>query len=416
MPPSNKNFMRKTTSPVFPIFIALVFFTLTAPLLFAADPIPNPVLLWTNGAPGATGNSEEDKPAIYPYLPDSGQNTGAAILVAPGGGFTRRCMDYEGVVVAEWLKARGIAAFVLRYRLQPLYHRNDAVTDAHRALQFLRAHAAEYRISPDRLGMIGFSAGSELAAMAMFGAQPGKPDAEDPLDRQFNGLNFMILGYGSSKGEVSRSNTPPTFFFCTAEDRGHATGMLALYTAMYNAGVPAEIHFFPHGEHGVGFAQGDAVLGEWPKLMYNWMRAQNLLTASERLALNGHMNLDGQPLPHGSITFIPIGQLGAAPLTAYIMNTDTAAADYKFTKNNGPIPGKYRVEIRQDAVTWVSNNRNPFGHSPLSERAAAMRVPGWGEPTIDDVRVFTKAHPGDNDLMVEIKPGDAQLDVEVFSK
>jgi len=412
--------MPKQLSPAFPVWIALAVITMTSSLALAADPIPRPVLLWSNGAPGATGNSEEDQPAIFPYLPAPDKNTGAAILVAPGGGFTKRCMDYEGTLFAEWFKARGIAAFILRYRLTPLYTRNDAVTDAHRGLQFLRAHAGEYKISPDRIGMIGFPAGSELEAMTLFRAQSGKPDAEDPLDRQFNGLNFAILGYGSSpvpqSYQMNRSNTPPTFFFCTTEDRGHATGMLKLYTDMYNAGVPAEIHLFPNGEHGVGLAQGDAVLGVWPELMYNWIRAQNLLTTSERVALSGHVKLDGKPLPHGSITFIPVGELGAAPVTAYIMNTDTDTADYKFAKSTGPIPGKYRVEIRQDAVTWVSNNRNPFARSPFAERAAAMRVPGWGEPTIEDVRVFTKTHPKGKDLTAEIKPGDTRLDVEVFSK
>jgi acetyl esterase/lipase len=399
--------------------IALIVL-MTTPRIFAANKPyvpPTPVLLWPAGAPGATGESEEDKPAISLYLPDKDKNTGCAVIVCPGGGFTHRATDYEGVLIAEWLRARGIAAFVLRYRVSPIYKRNDAVADGHRAAQYLRAHADEYKISPDRIGMIGFSAGSELACLAAFSADDGKRDATDIIDGQSSRLNFMILGYGSSQGQVNRTNTPPTFFFCTAEDRGHATGMINLYTAMYDANVPAEIHIFPNGEHGVGLASGDAVLGVWPQLMYNWMRAQNLLTASPRVNLSGHVKLDGQPLPHGSITFIPLDKSSAPPVTAYIMNSDTATADYKFGRTPGPIPGKYRVEVRQDAVIWMSNNRDPFNRAATAERIAHIRSPGWGAPTIDNVHLFTKAHPGDKtDLTVEIKAGDKELNFEVFSK
>jgi len=399
------------------LFLAVLVF---APRIFAADAPyvpPTPVLLWPDGAPGATGDSEEDKPALSIYLPDKDKNTGCAVIVCPGGAFTHRATDYEGVLIAEWLRARGIAAFVLRYRLTPIYKRSDAVADGHRAVQFLRAHADEYKISPDRIGMIGFSAGSELACMAVFSADDGKPEATNNIDRQSSRLNFMILGYGSSPGQVNRTNTPPTFFFCTAEDRSHATGMISLYTAMYNANIPAEIHIFPNGEHGVGVADGDAVLGLWPQLMYNWMRAQNLFTASPRVNLSGHVKLDGQPLAHGSITFIPLDQPGAPPVTAYIMNTDTATADYKFGRNTGPIPGKYRVEIRQDAMTWMSNNRDPFNRAPAAEHIAHMRTPGWGAPTIENFRLFTKAHPADTSaLTVEIKPDDKEMNFEVFSK
>jgi hypothetical protein len=404
--------------------LALVGMALTvlmaAPRIFAADTPyvpPTPVLLWPDGAPGATGNSEEDKPAISVYLPDADKNTGCAIVVCPGGGFTHRATDYEGVIIAEWLRSHGIAAFVLRYRIHPLYKNSDAVADAHRAMQFLRVHADEYKISTDRIGMIGFSAGSELACLAAFSAADGKPDATDIIDRQSSRLNFMVLGYGSSQGQVNRTNTPPTFFFCTAEDRGHATGMIDLFTAMYDANIPAEIHIFPNGEHGVGLGNGDAVLGMWPQLMHNWIRAQNFLTASPRVNLSGHVKLDGQPLPHGSITFIPLDNPAAPPVTAYIMNSDTPTADYKFGRDPGPIPGKYRVEIRQDAVVWMSNNRDPFNRAAPADRIAHIRSPGWGAPTIDKVYLFAKAHPGDaSGLTVEIKPGDNEMNFEVFSK
>jgi len=409
------------------VWILLTLLVSATPPLRAAGPPddahayvpPAAVLLWPNGAPGATGDSDEDKPAIHPFLPDADKNTGCAVVVCPGGAFTHRAVDYEGVIIAQWFKARGIAAFVLRYRINPLYTRNDAILDGQRALQYVRAHAADYKISPDRVGMIGFSAGSELEAMIAFHPLAAKPDAEDMVDRQRGNLDFMILGYGSSSGTVVRSNFPPTFLFCTAEDKGHATGMINLYWDLYNANVPAEIHIFPNGEHGTGFGHGDAVLGQWPELMYNWMRARNLFTGDQLATVHGHVKLDGQPLPHGSITFIPMDHPGAAPITAYIMNTDTATADYKFTGEVRPVPGKYRVEVRQDAVKWLSNNRDPFNRRtvPLEERKAHIRSPGWGAPTIDNVYLYRKTHPGDaQDLTIEIKPGENQLDVEVFSK
>src|SRR4051794_24990898 len=124
--------------------------------------LPAPVLLWENGAPGAKGNSDEDKPAIYPFLPTKERANGCGIIVAPGGAFTHRAMDQEGVTLGKWFAEHGIAAFVLRYRIQPLYGRPDCLLDAQRSVQFVKAHAAEYRISPERVGMIGFSAGADL--------------------------------------------------------------------------------------------------------------------------------------------------------------------------------------------------------------------------------------------------------------
>src|SRR6476646_4752944 len=103
------------------------------------------------GAPGTTGNTDEDRPAVYPFLPPADKNTGAAILICPGGGFTTRCMDFEGVLVARWLNAHGIAGFVLRYRIRPMYGMKESLRDAQRGMQFIRAHADEYHIAADRL-------------------------------------------------------------------------------------------------------------------------------------------------------------------------------------------------------------------------------------------------------------------------
>lgn len=113
--------------------------------LFGQSTLSKPILLWPDGAPGATGNSDEDKPAIIPFIPEASKQNGTAMLVIPGGGFTIRAVDHEGVLVCQWLKERGITAFLLRYRLRPLYERKDWLLDGQRAVQYIRANASKYQ-------------------------------------------------------------------------------------------------------------------------------------------------------------------------------------------------------------------------------------------------------------------------------
>src|ERR1044071_10519220 len=113
----------------------ILFFTLLLAQGVCAQQLPSPILLWPEGAPGASGTTDEDKPAITPFVPEQGKGNGAAILVVPGGGFTIRAVDHEGVLVAQWLKEHGITAFLLRYRLRPLYSRIDWVKDGQRGIQ-----------------------------------------------------------------------------------------------------------------------------------------------------------------------------------------------------------------------------------------------------------------------------------------
>src|SRR3954453_19369026 len=139
-------------------YLALIMYVSTA----TAQKLAEPILLWPNGAPGATGASDEDKPAVIPFVPEAAKRNGAAVLVVPGGGFTIRAADHEGVLVAQWLREHGITAFLLRYRLRPLYNRNNWVRDGERGMQYIRSHATEYGLSADRVGAIGFSAGATL--------------------------------------------------------------------------------------------------------------------------------------------------------------------------------------------------------------------------------------------------------------
>jgi predicted esterase len=385
-------------------------------------------LLWDNGAPRATGTSAEDKPAVYPFLPDASKNTGAAVLVCPGGANQTRCIDFEGVLIAQWFKQRGIAAFVLRYRVAPLYTAAEARLDTQRGIQFLRAHAEKFKIAPERIGAIGFSAGAANICGAAFNALPGKPDAADPVERVSSSPNFLVPVYGGSQLPDTSAPLPPTFMYCTAED-GAVNGMLTLYTALRKKGVPAEVHFFEKGPHGTAFALGDPVLGEWPNLLYNWMRQRGLLTGAKRVAIEGIVKLDGEPLPRGTIIFHPVDQVGAPAVVGYIFNATAGRprGEFKVAAAAGLAPGKYRVEIRQDAVRWLSNANNPMaakykllksGTDEQKKEVADYARQRNLEPSIENQRIYRKVHPGDaQEIFFEAVAGqDNRFDIGVFSK
>jgi acetyl esterase/lipase len=244
--------------------------------------IPEPVLLWPQGAPGAvpdaSGNfTDEDKPALYCFPAPADKNTGAAFLILPGGAFTNRVADHEGVQIARFLNAHGLGGFVLRYRIQPNYRNDISVLDANRAMRYLRAHAADFKLSPDRLGSIGFSAGAELEGDAFFNAVlPADPAAADPLDHFSTRPDFIALIYGA-KTPRDPASAPPTFFFNTVEDGGHLNAEVNAWNALRAAGIPTEVHFYNYGEHGTSMSPGDPLLGEWPELMINWLKTSGFL-------------------------------------------------------------------------------------------------------------------------------------------
>ena len=248
----------------------------------ASQAVPEAILLWDKEAPRATGDSLEDKPAVYPYLPDAAKNTGAAVLVCPGGANQTRCVDFEGVLIAQWFRQRGIAAFVLRYRVGPLYTGAEARLDAQRGVQFLRAHAAKFKVAPDRIGTIGFSAGASNICGAAFSAIPGKPDASDPVERVSSSPNFLIPVYGGgAPPEQTKAPLPPTFMFCTAEDGCHKRHAELVYK-FAQEGSSRRNSLLRERPSRHRLCAGDPVLGEWPKLLYNWMQLKGFLTGEKR--------------------------------------------------------------------------------------------------------------------------------------
>ncbi len=291
------------------VAVVLVTTIFAFPLLAQQPPaITDWTLLWPQGAPGAIGNEDLDRPAVSIFLPPKDKATGSAVVVCPGGGYQMLALDHEGKQIAEWLNSLGVAAFVLRYRLAPRYHHPAPLQDAQRALRFVRTRAGEFGIAPDRIGIWGFSAGGHLASTAGTHFDAGDPNASDPIDRAGCRPDFMVLAYpvimfgsesthkGSQRNLLGASpdpklveilsnekqvtpDTPPTFLFHTTEDKGvPPENSIYFYLALRKAGVPAEMHVYERGNHGVGLAPKDAVLSTWAGLLADWFRVHGLLT------------------------------------------------------------------------------------------------------------------------------------------
>ncbi len=273
-----------------------------------AQPQPPPAEpLWPNGAPGALGDTEADKPSLTSYVP-AHRGTRTAVVICPGGGYRSLAMDHEGRQVAQWLNSLGVAAFILQYRLGPRYRHPAPLDDVRRAIRVVRSRAAAHSIAPDRIGVWGFSAGGHLASSAATHFDSGNPSAADPLDRPSSRPDFAILGYPvisfttgyAHKG--SRTNllgeapdaslvqllstelqvkpdTPPTFLFHTNEDSGvPPENSVLFYLALRKHGIPAEMHIYERGRHGVGLASTDATLASWPARLADWLRTRGLLS------------------------------------------------------------------------------------------------------------------------------------------
>jgi acetyl esterase/lipase len=262
--------------------------------------------LWPGGAPGALGSADDDIPTLTSYLVPPAKSTGTAVIVCPGGGYLHLAMDHEGDQVARWLNSLGVQSFVLKYRLGPRYHHPIELGDAQRAIRAVRSKAAEYHIQPDRIGIMGFSAGGHLASTAGTHFDAGNPSAADPIDRAGSRPDFLILGYpvisfttAAHKGSLRAllgdnpdpqlvtllsnelqvtAQTPPTFLFHTSADATvPVENSVMFYTALHKAGVPAEMHIYEQGPHGVGLAPTDEALSSWPERLANWMRVRGLL-------------------------------------------------------------------------------------------------------------------------------------------
>jgi len=267
--------------------------------------------LWGD-AGSAVERPHSESSTLTVFVPHPGMENGTGVIVAPGGTYLGWASNLEGRQVADWFAARGVTAFVLKYRLGADNPYPLPLLDAQRAVRLVRSLSKTYKISPDRIGVMGFSAGGHLVAMEATTSDDGKADSADAVERVSDRPNFLILGYPwlnamqpNDHGAITycsthhtmpadscrdweqkytpvlhvTANTPSTFLYMTTDDAlVPVQASVDFYSALLKAGVPAEMHLFRHGLHGSGLGQGDPALDDWPTLLESWLRSQGWLT------------------------------------------------------------------------------------------------------------------------------------------
>jgi len=280
-------------------FFPLPFFAI---LLLACSTVAqsNPIILWENGAPNAVGKGSVDIPTVTPFPAPKETETRAAIIVFPGGGYSHLSEVKEGSDVAKWLNSLGISAFVVKYRLGMRYHAPNQLLDAARAVRTVRARVKDWNLDPQKIGILGFSAGGHLASTLGTHFDTGDPNAKDPIDRASSRPDLMVLVYPViTMGEFNHKGsklyllgenpppdqialysnelhvtkgTPPTFLVHTVTDPTVPVEDSMMFAdALRKAGVPFEMHLYEQGPHGFGLAPGDLILGTWPARCADWL-------------------------------------------------------------------------------------------------------------------------------------------------
>lgn len=391
------------------LFTAALFLTTLA---FAE---PAKVRLWPEGAPGAKGDIDKDQPFINVWPAAKDKANGAAFVVCPGGGYGGLAADHEGVQVAKWFNGLGVSAFVLHYRLGSAgYHFPTQLIDVQRAIRHVRANAQQYGIDPNRIGIIGFSAGGHLTSMAatMFDEKPAgmtndavdqvsaRPDVAAPTypvismieDFGHKGSRKNLLGpndndelakHVSTETRVT-ANTPPTFIFQTDEDTVvPAENAVAFYLACRKNKVPAELHIYRPGPHGVGLFLGDPVLGSWSSHLRDWLRNQGFLKPAKRTAIDGKVTVNGKPVSWGSVIFT------AEDPSAPVACARVMGGKFKLDEKSGPVLGKVKLTVSYSAAD----------------------VPGL--ETADGTVTTTEQKPGNGDWSIEIGQNAKGLELQV---
>jgi acetyl esterase/lipase len=275
------------------------------------------IRLWAGAAPQAKGDTCQDIPTLTIFEPHHGTENGSAVIIFPGGAYRNLAANLEGRQFADWFTARGFRAFVLQYRLTGNgYVLPVPLLDARRAIQLVRSRARDYFVNPNRIVVVGSSAGGHLAALAGTQFVPGEPESEDPTERVSSRPDYLVLVYpwiGAITTDTSHlsyckifnlmdrcealraafspdlfvtAQTPPTFWYHTFTDQTVPVEQgLRFYEALVKAGVPAEAHVFRNGAHGSGLGKGDAALDAWPALLETWLRGQGLLARDESVVL-----------------------------------------------------------------------------------------------------------------------------------
>jgi acetyl esterase/lipase len=273
---------------------------------------PEVLNVWPGNAPGETKPIPEEKmeeskgvkrisnvtkPTLSIFRPTKEKDTGAAVIVCPGGGYNILAWDLEGEEVAAWLNSIGVTGIVLKYRVprRPDQPQNKpplgALQDAQRALSLVRSNAGEWKIDPDRIGILGFSAGGHLSAWASTNFDKRAYEPLDDIDKVSCRPNFAVLIYPGGvvprgKEDLSEEirvnkDCPPMFFAHAGDDRVTPENSLRLYLALKRAGVRAELHVYASGGHGFGLRPSDKPCSTWPKSCEAWLRSQGLLKSDK---------------------------------------------------------------------------------------------------------------------------------------
>jgi acetyl esterase/lipase len=277
-----------------PILLCIL---LGVPFPLPAQETPTVVHLWPNGAPGFESRKDipeagtaamlksVDNPSLTVFLPPKDKATGAAVIVCPGGGFYQLSFVSEGTDCAKFLNSIGVAAFVLKYRLPRLtnsvYTMESPHEDGLRAMRLVRSRASEWGLDTNRIGMVGFSAGGEVASMVAFGETAGLTNATDSIDRANARPDYIVEIYPGGGGipQALPKNPPPAFLLVANDDRSHANGVLKLFSLYFSANVPVEIHGFTKGGHafGMGTRSRLATIKDWQDRLADWMADNNIL-------------------------------------------------------------------------------------------------------------------------------------------
>jgi acetyl esterase/lipase len=266
---------------------------------------PTVISLWNGKAPGAIGDQPKDRPQLTIYLADSKLANSTAVVICPGGGYGGLASSYEGHDVARWFNTFGVAGCVLDYRHRGKGYGHPApLHDAQRAIRLVRARAGEWKLNPQRIGVLGFSAGGHLASTVATHFDEGVTDAEDPIDRvscrpDFAILCYAVIAFGRPYSHIGSQNnllgkdadqmlvaslsnerqvnehTPPTFLWTTDADRVvTAENSVMFYLALRKANIPAELHIFEQGRHGLGLAETKPGAQHWPTLCKAWLQVR----------------------------------------------------------------------------------------------------------------------------------------------
>lgn len=295
--------MRTLTQSTIAVVLLLSWFSTVG---LAAEPVILP--LWSGDAPGALGREPKDRPNVTVYRAAVTEANGAAVVVCPGGGYGGLAISYEGHDIARWFNTFGVTGIVLDYRHRGKGYGHPApMLDAQRAVRLVRAHAAEWKLDSKRIGIMGFSAGGHLASTVATHFDAGQKDSPDPVERQSCRPDFALLCYpviafdrpyahrgtqrnllGSNadpKLVASLSNerqvtaeTPPAFLWTTWEDKVvPAENSIVFFQALKAAHVPAELHIFQRGRHGLGLATDTTGTKLWPELCKSWMKNRGVI-------------------------------------------------------------------------------------------------------------------------------------------